>query len=166
MMKSWYVALVLTATLTSAALAAEWRTYVNDRFGATADIPADYKEGEAPANDDGRRFTSPEGDATIAVWGSLAASLEDESFAQYAERLVSYDKQDGWDISYTAGKKDWYAFSGTKGDQIVFEKIIQACDGQIANHVRLEYPASRKKEFDAIVGHVTKSLRSEKGWQC
>jgi hypothetical protein len=166
MMKSWYVALVLTATLTSAALAAEWRTYVNDRFGATADIPAYYKEGEAPANDDGRRFTSPEGDATIAIWGSLAASLEDESFAQYAERLVSYAKQDGWDISYTAGKKDWYAFSGTKGDQIVFEKIIQACDGQIANHVRLEYPASRKKEFDAIVGHVTKSLRSEKGWQC
>ena len=62
--------------------------------------------------------------------------------------------------------KDWYAFSGTKGDQIVFEKLIQACDGQIANHVRLEYPASRKAAFDAIVSHVTKSLRSEKGWQC
>lgn len=164
-MRRWYVALVLTAVLTGSAMAAEWRTYVNERFGAAADIPADYREGEAPTNDDGRRFTSPEGDATIAVWGSLA-SVEGESFQQYAEQLIGYDKADGWDISYTAGKKDWYAFSGTKGDQIVFEKLIQACDGQIANHVRLEYPASRKTEFDAIVSHVTKSLRSEQGWQC
>lgn len=164
-MKPWYVALLLTAMMTGNTLAAEWRTYGNERFGATADIPADYKEGEAPTNDDGRRFTSPEGDATIAVWGSLA-SLENESFTQYAEQLVGYDKNDGWDNSYTAGKKDWYAFSGSKGDQIVFEKIIQACDGQIANHVRLEYPASRKTEFDPIVTHVTRSLRSEKGWQC
>ncbi|MFZ5674919.1 MAG: hypothetical protein ACOZAM_18345 [Pseudomonadota bacterium] len=164
-MRRWYAALVLTAVLTGSAMAAEWRTYVNERFGAAADIPADYREGEAPTNDDGRRFTSPEGDATIAVWGSLA-SLEGESFQQYAEQLIGYDKEDGWEISYTAGKQDWYAFSGTKGDQIVFEKLIQACDGQIANHVRLEYPASRKAAFDAIVSHVTKSLRSEKGWQC
>lgn len=165
MMKPWYVALFMAAALTGTALAAEWRTYVNDRFGATADIPASFTEGEAPTNDDGRRFTSPEGDATIAVWGSLA-SLEGESFQQYAEQLVSYDKKDGWTISYTAGKTDWYAFSGSKDGQILFEKIIQACDGQIANHVRLEYPAARKKEFDPIVAHVTKSLRSEKGWQC
>lgn len=164
-MRTWYVALSMTVILAGTALASEWKTYVNDRFGAAADIPADYTEGEEPANDDGRRFTSPEGDATIAVWGALA-SIEGESFQQYAEQLVGYDKQDGWAISYTAGKKDWYAFSGTKGDQILFEKIIQACDGQIVNHVRLEYPASRKTEFDSVVTHVTKSLRSEQGWQC
>lgn len=165
MMKPLYVALVLTTLLPATAFAAEWKTYVNERFGAAADIPAEYLEGEEPANDDGRRFTSPDGSAVIAVWGALG-SLEGESFQQYAEQLVSYDKQEGWTISYTAGQKDWYAFSGTKGDQIVYEKIIQACDGQIANHVRLEYPASRKAEFDPIVTRVTESLRSEQGWQC
>lgn len=165
MMKVWYVALLMTAALTGTALAAEWQTYVNDRFGASADIPADYTEGEAPANDDGRRFTSLEGDATIAVWGAFA-SLEGESFAQYAEQLVDYDRKDGWTISYKAGKADWFAFSGSKDDRIVYEKIIQACNGQIANHVRLEYPSARKADFDPIVTHVTKSLRSEKGWQC
>ncbi|MGE0241286.1 MAG: hypothetical protein AB7F09_04775 [Parvibaculaceae bacterium] len=147
------------------AAATAWKTYVNDRFGATADIPASYEAGEAPANGDGLRFTSPEGDATIAIWGALA-TVSAESFADYAKRLVSYDTDNGWDMSYSAGKDGWFAFSGSKADRIFYEKIIQACDGQIANHVRLEYPSANKSAFDPIVAHVTKSLRSEKGWQC
>lgn len=165
MVKSASALWLTVALLTSVAAAAGWTTYVNERFGATADIPAGYKAGEAPENDDGLRFTSPQGDATIAVWGALATGSE-ESFADYAERLVSYDKDDGWTVSYTAGKGDWFAFSGSKADRIFFEKIIQACKGDIANHVRLEYPAARKAEFDPIVAHVTKSLRSGEGWQC
>jgi hypothetical protein len=119
----------------------------------------------APVNDDGLRFTSPDGDTTIADWGALA-TVNEESIADYAKRLFSYDKDDGWDVSYSAGKDDWYAFSASKAGRIFYEKIIQACNGQIANHVRLEYPANRKREFDPIVAHVAKSLRSEKGWQC
>lgn len=164
-MKSMYVAWFLLAALASSAVAAEWQAYVNERFGAAADVPADYKEGEAPTNDDGRTFTSPQGDATIAIWGALA-TVSEQSFADYAQTLISYDKQDGWDISYSTGKADWFVFSGSKGDRIVYEKIIQACNGEVANHVRLEYPVARKAEFDAIVQHVTKSLRTEQGWQC
>ena len=55
---------------------------------------------------------------------------------------------------------------GSKADRIFFEKIIEACKGEITNHVRLEYPVARKREFDPIVTHVAKSLRSGKGWQC
>ena len=156
---------LFSAALVTDAAAADWTTYVNDRFGATADIPASYKAGEPPVNDDGLSFTSPEGDATIAVWGALATVTE-ESFADYAKRLVSYDENDGWKVSYTARKEDWFAFSGSKADRIFYEKIIKACNGDIANHVRLEYPAARKSEFDPIVAHVVKSLRSGKGWQC
>ena len=165
MPRSSYVALLMTVALASVGAAADWTTYVNDRFGATADIPASYKAGEAPTNDDGLSFTSPEGDATIAVWGALA-TIEEESFTDYAKRLVSYDEDDGWTIGYSAGKADWFAFSGSKADRIVYEKIIKACDGEVANHVRLEYPAARKAEFDPVVAHVAKSLRSGQGWQC
>jgi serine/threonine-protein kinase len=154
-----------TAILASVALASDWTTYVNDRFGATAEIPGSYKAGDPPANNDGLSFTSPDGDATIVVWGALAKVM-DENFADYAKRLVGYDTDDGWTVSYSAGKKDWYAFSGSKADRIFFEKVIQTCKGDIANHVRLEYPAARKSEFDPIVTHVTKSLRSGKAWQC
>lgn len=162
---SCVVVLVMTAAMVSSAAASGWITYVNERFGAAADIPTTYKEGESPANGDGLTFTSPDGDATIAVWGALATVM-DESFADYAKRLASYDKDEGWDVSYSAGKDDWYAFSGSKADRIFYEKLIKACNGDIANHVRLEYPAARKLEFDPIVKHVGKSLHSEKGWQC
>jgi hypothetical protein len=151
--------------LADAALAGAWKSYVNERFGAAADVPADYKAGEAPENDDGLTFTSPEGDAQILVWGALA-TVNQESFADYSKRLVSYDRDDGWTISYSAGKDDWFAFSGSKGDRIFYEKIIQACNGEIANHVRIEYPAMRKVEFDSMVTHVAKSLHSMKGYQC
>lgn len=160
----WSLALT-AAMMASIAAASDWTTYVNDRFGATADIPASYKPGEAPENGDGLSFTSPQGDATIAVWGALAKVM-DTSFGDYAKRLVNYAAEDGWQVSYSAGKKDWYAFSGSKADRIFFEKIVVACKGEIANHVRLEYPIARKKEFDPIVAHVTKSLRSGKAWQC
>lgn len=159
------IAPFIAVLMAGSALAANWQPYVNDRFGASIDVPADYKAGKPPANGDGLTFTSPEGDATIAVWGALARVM-DESFADYAKRLVSYDKNDGWEVSYSAGKDDWYAFSGSKADRIFYEKLIKACNGDIANHVRLEYPAARKLEFDPIVKHVGKSLHSEKGWQC
>lgn len=164
-MKVLYVALIAMAMLKSIALGAGWQPYVNERFGAAADVPADYSAGDPPANGDGLTFTSPDGAATISIWGALA-TVTDESFADYATRLVSHDKDDGWDVSYSAGKSDWFAFSGSKGDRIFYEKVIKACNGEIANHVRLEYPVARKKEFDPIVAHVAKSLRSEKGWQC
>lgn len=160
-----HVLLLAIAAMVSPAMASDWTTYVNDRFGATADIPASYKAGEAPENGDGLRFTSPNGEATIAVWGGFAI-VTDASFADYAKRLVSYAKDDGWKVTYSAGKSGWFAFSGSKADRIFFEKLVSACKGEIANHVRLEYPAARKVEFDPIVKHVTKSLRSEKGWQC
>ncbi|TMJ36902.1 MAG: hypothetical protein E6G89_15520 [Alphaproteobacteria bacterium] len=147
------------------ALAGAWKSYVNERFGAAADVPADYQAGEAPANDDGLSFTSPEGDAQILIWGALATVSED-NFADYARHLASYDRDAGWTISYSAGKDDWFAFSGSKAERIFYEKIIQACNGEIANHVRIEYPALRKVEFDSMVAHVAKSLHSVKGYQC
>jgi hypothetical protein len=151
--------------LAGVALAGAWKSYVNERFGAAADVPADYQAGEAPENDDGLTFTSPEGDAEILIWGALA-TVNEESFADYAKRLVSYDHDDGWTIGYSTGKNDWFAFSGSKADRIFYEKIIQACNGEIANHVRIEYPAVHKVEFDAMVTHVAKSVHSVKGYQC
>src|SRR5262249_13046308 len=48
----------LAAAMASVAAASDWTTYVNDRFGATTDIPATYKAGNEPENGDGLSFTS------------------------------------------------------------------------------------------------------------
>jgi hypothetical protein len=49
--------------------------------------------------------------------------------------------------------------SGTKGDLIFYEKHILSRRDQIWNSIYLEYPAVRKKGFDALVTHVAHSLR-------
>jgi len=51
-------AFVLAAT---PAPAQDWRTYVNPRFGATADVLRDWRAGQPPENGDGLQFTSPTG---------------------------------------------------------------------------------------------------------
>jgi hypothetical protein len=47
------------------ALADDWRSYHNDRFGTTADVPAAWKMQPPPENDDGRIFVSPDGGEEI-----------------------------------------------------------------------------------------------------
>ena len=46
-------ALILALAVPAGAHAASFRTYVNERFGSTADVPADWAPAEAPANGDG-----------------------------------------------------------------------------------------------------------------
>ena len=164
-MKVKFALALAMSMLAGSALASDWQRFFNGRFGGAADVPADYKAGEPPTNDDGRNFTSPDGEATITIFGALATVLDDK-FSDYAKRLVSYDRDDGWTITYSAASGDWFAFSGSKDGRIFYEKVISACKGEIANHVRLEYPAAHKAAFDPIVAHVTKSLRSGKGYQC
>ena len=59
-----------TVTLCQNAFA-EWRNYKNERFGFEVTYPAHlFKPGPAPANDDGRNFSSNDGQAQISAWGS------------------------------------------------------------------------------------------------
>lgn len=63
----------LALFVATAALAQDWRVYSNPRFGTRAEVPLKWRMGDAPANDDGRVFTAPDGRASITVYGSLHA---------------------------------------------------------------------------------------------
>src|ERR1700722_305003 len=65
-----------------AVAAQPWKRYGNDRFGVTADVPADWHAQPPPENGDGLTFLSPDGKASLAVYGryvmedSAASALE------------------------------------------------------------------------------------------
>ncbi len=141
-----------------AAQAGGWQTYRNDRFGATADIPAGWRMGEAPANDDGRVFTSPDGRATITVSGSL------DVLPRFQEIEIMTQPNAGETIDYKRQGRDWIVVSGRKGDRIFYKRSLLSCGGTVWNTVYLDYPAAEKAAFDPIVGHVAGSLRGGKGW--
>lgn len=150
------VALMLALAFTASAHAASWRTYVNERFGSTADVPSDWQAGEAPANGDGLRFLSPDGQAWMIVSGSFQIG----SVAEAVSILEA--PNDGEQITYRHRETRLVVVSGLKRDRIFYRKSILSCRDTVWNNLAIEYPAARKQVFDAIVVQVAKSLRSGK----
>jgi hypothetical protein len=147
-------ATVAAAILANAALAEGWRVYRNARFGTTADVPKDWTMGEAPENDDGRVFTSPDERARIIVSGGFRTDQKEQEFA---DRL---GPGEGETVTYRRREKDWLAVSGTKGDRIFYRKALLSCNGTVWNSVAIDYPAAQKKTFDRLVTRVARSLRA------
>ncbi|MBL1256338.1 hypothetical protein [Methylocystis sp. Sn-Cys] len=142
----------------TAAQAGDWRTYRNDRFGAAADIPVGWRMGEAPENDDGRVFTSPDGRASVTVSGSYAV------LPRFQEVEIMTKPGAGETVDYKRQGRDWIVASGRKGDRIFYRKSLLSCGGTVWNSVYLDYPAAEKAAFDPIVAHVAGSLRGGKGY--
>ncbi len=154
--------LALAAALSAPAVghAASWQTYVNDRFGSTADVPADWRGGEAPANDDGLRFTSPDGQAWIIVSGGLHVW---DTIGEAMSILET--PNDGEQITYRHLETRLLVISGLKRDRIFYRKSILSCHDMVWNSVAIEYPSAKKQIFDPIIAQVAKSLRPGKSLQ-
>ncbi|MBN9011078.1 MAG: hypothetical protein J0H63_13470, partial [Rhizobiales bacterium] len=151
------VALMLALAFTASAHAASWRTYVNERFGSTADVPSDWQAGEAPANGDGLRFLSPDGQAWMIVSGSFQIG----SVAEAVSILEA--PNDGEQITYRHRETRLVVISGLKRDRIFYRKAILSCRDTVWNSIAFEYPASRKPVYDALVTQAAKSLKPGKG---
>ena len=145
-------ALVAAAGLAVAASA--WRWYANDRFGVSADVPADWREQPPPENDDGRIFLSPDGKAQLIVNGGFVIA---ETPAGELEALAT--PRAGERAAYVKRGPHAVILSGTSGDNIFYRRTILTCSDQVWNNVEFTYPASDKKAFDALVTHVAQSLR-------
>ncbi|MDB5600723.1 MAG: hypothetical protein JWN71_2767 [Xanthobacteraceae bacterium] len=148
------IAVILCLLLAAPAAAETYRAYANERFGATADVPASWRAGPPPANGDGLVFRSPDGRAALTVSGSLnVADSVDEAMRDQAT------PNDGETVTYRQNGPRAVTLSGTKGDRIFYRKSILVCRDQIWNSIHLEYPARDKKAYDALVTHVARSLR-------
>lgn len=154
------LAALLLAASPGLAAAEGWETYVNERFGTTADVPAGWTPGEPPANGDGLTFTAPDGSASVSVSGSLQA------FETVAESVAILESaNEGETITYRHVEPGLVVVSGLAGDRIFYRKSILSCGDTIWNTVALDYPKVDKQSFDPIVAHVAASLRAGPGWQ-
>jgi len=144
--------------LAGGARAESWRNYHNERFGTTADAPANWTMGSEPENDDGRVFTSPDEHAQITISGIFADA---DANGELASRL---EPRQGETITFKKRQGKWVVASGTKGDRIFYRKTLLSCDDAVANDLLIEYPAAEKEKYDALVAHVAASLRPGRGY--
>ncbi|WP_181702556.1 hypothetical protein [Chthonobacter albigriseus] len=150
--------IILALALISVALpasAAEWRTYVNDRFGTRIDIPEDvFQPREQSDNGDGQSFVSADGRASIRVFaGHNADGLGiDELYS------TALDDVDGTRITYRKKGRSWFVLSGFKGDEVYYVKLLMAPDGSVAHTLEIIYPAADKPIYDPLTARVANSL--------
>lgn len=159
--KSVFAVMVAAILLASAARAANWLSYHNDRYGTTIDYPDSFTPQRPPDNDDGREFKAADG-ADFSVAASYNAL--DFTVAAYREFIVK-NLEPGSVITYEARGGDWFVISGTRVDIVFYEKHLLSHGGQMTEDFVMSYPVSAKATYDPIVARMAKSFRPGTGFQ-
>lgn len=162
-----FIAAALIVSWCSVALADGWTTYVNPRFGTTAEVPlGGFTADRPPENGDGQSWTSTDGKGRISAYGSYLVVAD--TLQGYREFSLNTARKDGVTITYSAAGGNWLAYSGTQGSVIVYMKALLSkdCDPPVVHHVYLQYPAAQRKRYDAIVRRMAKSLRAGRVGDC
>jgi hypothetical protein len=147
-------ALIIFCLLSTSALAADDKPYVNSRFGYSIDLPSEFKVVSVADNNDGMSLGSPDGSAKLLVWGNNI--MEGDFKAESSSRRKSY-AEDGWLISYEKHASAWASYSGSRGDRILYVREIALCDGAMGNF-SLEYPKVDQNRYGGLIEKLVKSL--------
>jgi hypothetical protein len=131
--------------------AADWKSFGNDRYGFSVDVPASFKASPPPDNNDGLTFNSPDGRAEIRAFGHLL--LDGENLVDDAEQYSA-----GLHVTYRKATARNSTMSGLKGDHIVYLRAVATCKGIAAAILWVEYPRSEKTQFDPLIAHMAKTL--------
>ncbi len=137
----------------------QYNRYVNPRFQFGIDFPIDLKAGEEPENGDGRRFLSSDGAVELIAYGQSAYATTDGSEwtpASLLDDALAHRKQDGDKVTFKKQGRDWVVISGFSGNKIFYYKAM--IHNEMVKCFEINYPKSRKLEFDPVVSHVVESF--------
>jgi hypothetical protein len=154
-LSSLTTAMFLATIITTTAIAKPF-TYVNARFGTVCTFPDQIfsKRMPEPENGDGQQWLSADG-ANIACYGSYNAG-DDTPDSVVEEEKASTEP--GYKVTYSKTGKNWAVVSGTKGDNIFYERSVFGKE-DVIHTVRIEYPTSFKSKYDPLVGAIAGSLK-------
>ena len=130
------------ACAVAAVAAPSWKRYGNDRFGVTAEAPANWAQQPPPENDDGATFVAPDGKASLAIYGGYV--MEDSAAAALAAHAEPNDSER---VTYKQVGPRTVTVSGFKGDKIFYRHSLLSCGAQVWSNVELDL--SRRREGGA-----------------
>jgi hypothetical protein len=123
-------------------------------------VPAGWQEQHAEPNWNGRRFASPDGTASFAMF---TVPVGDEPIAAHIRALAFGD---GEEITYLRGQRTWIAVAGFKGDRAFYRHAVLACAGDRWHHITFEYPASAKAEMTPFIDRAAAAVSSSENRAC
>jgi len=150
--------LLIAFTFTSAyAQRAEPRSDL--RGGMSSVVPADWTLQPPDPNWAGKRLTSPDGNAWLAVHEAAA----DRNVAAAMQAVAVAD---GEKVTYLRRGQSWIVVSGFKNDRIFYRKAMLACGSTRWHHIAFEYPARGKRTYDRFVTRASHALAAHRNDGC
>ncbi|MBI3727494.1 MAG: hypothetical protein HY254_04065 [Burkholderiales bacterium] len=138
---------------------AVYKTYVNKRYGFVVDYPDYLKpQGEA-ANGDGQAFSSANADAELRVYARACIDEIDTTPEEFIARANKQQKKEGRQITYRAKGKSFAVVSGTKADNIFYDKVV--IDGGWCSILEWTYPAANRDKYDEATRRIASSFKPE-----
>ena len=141
-----------------AAVAQDFATYRNERHGFSLSYPAGiFTPLPPPANDQGRVFVSPDGNARLLA-GALP-NVDGMNLRDYRS-LVLQQSYPGAAIDYAPMRDNWFVLSGIRDGVMFYERVTFTCGGRLINSWAMLYPAAERHLYDRIVEQVARSYRA------
>jgi hypothetical protein len=144
---SWF--LVFPASGIAQPLA--WQKYTLSETGASVDVPSSIFSKDAGPTEQGhgRRFMSPNGNATFAF--QSIRNVADDSPAEFLAK-----KNPPAHIVYKRITAHFFAVSSFRNDLIWYDRCNFA--GEFINCVMVNYPATEKRRWDGVITRISRSL--------
>jgi hypothetical protein len=139
------------------ASALDWTVYHNERFGLEMRYPAAvFNRRRTSEARDGDLFETADGRAKLLI-GALENS-EGHSPASY-QRFITRESYPGLRVDYAPVRQSWSVLSGTRGDTMIYEKVMFSCAGKVISSFALVYPIAERSFYDPIVETIENSFR-------
>jgi hypothetical protein len=153
-----FAVLLVLALLALPAVAAEWTSYDNARFGYEIAIPPSFvPNGPESENGDGLVFVTTDATQLLRVY---AGNIIEGDFESAVGRAMDAATEAGWDLSYKRVTPRWTSYSGTRGDMILYARAISLCDGTQFASFEIEYPAVDLDWMHGVIERLVASLKA------
>jgi len=134
-----------------------WALHRNTSFGFSLRYPVDVFMPEGGQADEGLHFfVSHDGHARLRI--SSFPNKNGATLAKYRRWLMDTRYVDAV-YDYTPQRNNWFVLSGTRREEMFYERVTFSCDGRMIHGWQLIYPLTERNFYDAIVEKVHRSYR-------
>jgi hypothetical protein len=134
-----------------------WVNYHNDRYGLSLRYPSDlFVTQRSSAAGDGDLFATANGRARLLVG---AFENTDHHSPKSYQSYIARNSYPGLHADYAPVGGSWAVLSGTRGETMIYEKVMFSCGGQVINSFALMYPVSERSLYDPVVEAIEDSFR-------
>lgn len=151
-------AFILVCAFATSATAADFKSYANERFEYSIDLPSAFRTESIPENGDGLGLASADGSSKLSVWGNY---ITEGGFRSESDFRRKSEADEGWNFTYEKRGPAWASLSGSKGGRIIYMRQIALCDDAMGNFT-LEYPASEQKRYGPLIERMVRTLKGPK----